>query len=1313
MSDRGRVRTFLTANAVGLLTPLLAFLIFFLALIFYGSKKLKALTFFGLEVDKASGLLGLFALYAAIAAVFLGAMHQAAIALYSAYRRRYRPYVGDTVIAPHRLAQLIEALDNQAEVVRSNTTWPRHEPQAQAARSVKGVHFGDARLSTPAADLRDIRRFLARPARGRKKEDFSGNVMLVTGEPGAGKSILTQEMHASLVAGLKGGHHSLIPLIIFASDLSLDLIGEAGVGQRSLQQLLSRYFRRKSETEGWYRSLAEVVDGAWNYHDFLIIVDGLDEIAQRSAYEAIQRQLRAVLEVSFSPRKHALRVIMSCRLDDDLAVFQGAQSIVLRGLHSERERQRFCDNLIRNAELPKSSREILRRTLRRTSHSLSSVDIFRRNPYFLALLLDHFRKPERMTQSSRIDFDHLMMSYIKREVEREHAPVTLQPGSASPQRAELRRSLERVSAIFLQYMAFHMTASDREDSLYGQCLISSELVDGFAECTSGNNGALEGPWPTVVALLDELEKKRSLDAETITKFVSEGHFDENDLRIFVELAQRPRQESAEAILSAFAIIAREGRIEAPSWYEELSRELAGMAASRMNHPRHRAAVLLLARGLAAAHVLRLVYIEKDRQGTSARFRHRRLAEYFAACYFRDRWNAIERMGRSQWLIPILNLVAAIEGDRCRAMNWFVQRVKSFESDTIFLWRERILNAAEAAGFAARSKEFYRLLEDLAQGIIKMLLAIRTQPANENQEATRDIVTEITLVNALAYIGGLDLNKVEIAAAERTDFLNDQMGQPASRLLHFAKAARATAELTHLPTPMRYRLALGVKALFSPIAILPYPREAFRIRIGAQWVLAAIYVLAVEIALAWLLAQGLSYLLARALPLQSLPAIVPKLLTGGMLMVWAVGRVERWVREPSKAAGWAAIPLGMLVWSLKAIWMIARALFLGARALPEITTISVRAIPRILEFLFTALLICLAGAAIFGIVFGIVTAVGALLPATPETPPNKSQPAQSTSNASTSPATKVSDEMCEGLRADAKVIASMSLPTPLSWQIIDQNRALITERMEKIRKANIDNSCHASDRTGGNLETEAAAEAIDRSAYLMPVSSKRPLFGPNDFAALDRALKQAPPRAPAGIVVSPITALTVSLKARDQSQEMAAKLDLLRNSLAKGRVTELNGQRYATGESFQDLVVRVTRIRYEGYKRVERLDTVRLDAVAALWRSIFFAVLVLGTSIYLIRLARNVGQGRYERRTLASLARQSPEDICKRLSSPTSSDWLRSRLQMNLAKRELSLDEIAQIEETAQVLGARRDQRDQALSQTLGAMVVDLSRRHLR
>ena len=214
----------------------------------------------------------------------------------------------------------------------------------------------------------------------------------------------------------------------------------------------------------------------------LFIVDGLDEIAQRSAYETIQRNLKTLITKELQQeRKRVRRFILSCRIDDDIGIFGDARTLTLIGLQTERARQNFCDNLIKKEALTPSERTALRLALRDGSRSISPVDIFRRNPYFLSLLLKFYREQKPEDVGRVIDFEFLIEDYIKREVERPHAYQGRQ--FARQERRTLRLALEPCASVTLAYLAYHMTNSTAEGALYGKFDLNEALVDGFVRAT--------------------------------------------------------------------------------------------------------------------------------------------------------------------------------------------------------------------------------------------------------------------------------------------------------------------------------------------------------------------------------------------------------------------------------------------------------------------------------------------------------------------------------------------------------------------------------------------------------------------------------------------------------------------------------------------------------------------------------------------------------------------------------------------------------------------------------------------------------------
>jgi hypothetical protein len=151
----------------------------------------------------------------------------------------FRRPVGSGRISETRFESLVDGLESQSAWLELHSSFPRHMPTAKMARHPSLVHFGDARYSVSWEKRAEISSFLGRPGVKHGADALDKCLLVVTGEPGAGKSVLTQEIQHSLVQGIRARRHSLVPLVVFASNLTTELLESD-----DLQYILSTYFRQ-------------------------------------------------------------------------------------------------------------------------------------------------------------------------------------------------------------------------------------------------------------------------------------------------------------------------------------------------------------------------------------------------------------------------------------------------------------------------------------------------------------------------------------------------------------------------------------------------------------------------------------------------------------------------------------------------------------------------------------------------------------------------------------------------------------------------------------------------------------------------------------------------------------------------------------------------------------------------------------------------------------------------------------------------------------------------------------------------------------
>ena len=378
---------------------------------------------------------------------------------------------------------------------------PGHSPAGKPGSQRSPINLGDARLTLQPDLETQLLTFSTQRRRsfiwGRKAgESIADSVLMLTGEPGAGKSVIAQELQASLAAGVKDRAHSFIPLILFARDFHADILRVAKLDHSSQLQTLvlktyeSRMSRSHADRDLVY--LYNLLSSSWDNLNLLIIIDGLDEIPQRSEYEFINRTLSVQIKQDVSrPRKTVHRYILTCRIDEDLDFFADAQQLRLKGL-DDRQRDVFWRSLIRQYASPTKIEEFEQLL---ASPRLSPSHVFRRNPYFLALLVAEITQEDSTLKQQVIDFDYLMRRYLARESTRYHISATSGTRLGREELEHKLAELERVARLSLQYLAFTFIHTRLPNALYDEMTISSTVLHQFADALHSRDCESKRPEP--------------------------------------------------------------------------------------------------------------------------------------------------------------------------------------------------------------------------------------------------------------------------------------------------------------------------------------------------------------------------------------------------------------------------------------------------------------------------------------------------------------------------------------------------------------------------------------------------------------------------------------------------------------------------------------------------------------------------------------------------------------------------------------------------------------------------------------------------
>ncbi len=1245
----------------------------------------------------------------------------------------FRPSVGYGALSADQLAAIGPGLDTQVGLLARRASWPEHDAAAAPAKSVRSLDFGDAALTTKKADRKVIRTFLSHTRRDSGSDEADQSILILKGEPGAGKSILTQEIHASLVEGLKKERHSLIPIVLFASDFRLSDFTSSDGRTLTLREFVITTLLEVGQTE--LNQFAKFLSINWGKFDLLIIIDGLDEIAQRSAYTEIQSELKKlILSDIFTSGGRVRRFIMSCRTHDDLGMHPKSPSISLRGLANQDERERFCESLVRARVTSKVGRSRIEKMLRAESAQLSSSDLFRRNPYFLSLLVDFLSDSEVTNFQSKLDFRFIMNEFLKRESNR-YFKTTASLSNADTQ-GEIYRQLNRLASIFCSYLAYSMSASNEGGALYNSSRISEKMISGFGTAIPKSTEQLpSGHWKSLGELLEELSKNQRLSEVQIREFSAKGGLYENDIRLLADLARDITSSPSDAIFAAFGQIALEGRLEKENWFRALASQIAIEIPFSTLQSRDRLAVQLFARGLVAAHALRLVYIDQIGGLLHVRFRHRRLAEYFAACYFTDRWEEFERLNNSPWLAPVLNLVAAIEGDKCRAFSLLANRVVADVPDRAFEWRSSVTDAAESAAFTHKGPKYREVLQSFVSALINATYKLSLEGAQKDRKK-RDLASQFSAINAIGFVGELDSGRIALSKDEVKNSYQLLRRLPAPFVTHTVRAAFAINRLTTKKIPIEFRFDTVVALLGYPSALVNEFRSARRYGFVLEWCVAA---------LAFIIAETIAYsffcaVIAAAVTLTTDQSSTHnffdnfKILALPSLAFWFVYRLLSWRRSATSANHINRIIVNVLAFVIAMIaavvfapfaliyaiianarnivgWMTAKiaAFFVAIVALTKAFMrwlIWLRLHYR--RILFGAVALSLVGGGLWGLGTVAVVAWQEAKGATAATngKPNSNEARSSYADGEADrKSVLVSNKTANNSGSNAEVgVPTGSHPKKcasiqgLSNTLInDASRNL--ERaadVEKWRQGLTDLAIKivAAERVGscldwwkdGPVNTATVFKMLrEKNMLAVPIRKDRPAtFNLRDFLSL-RALMQHgssaaenPARFESISGISGLKYFRRANQADEAHSQIIEHFNRLDEALLDGSITTDPSGKYLDQDAFMQMMTEVSALQAQKEVKLRSLSDsasdLRWEAIRALGR---FAIVMFGLLGCWI-LIRGIRRDQSEKRYLEDVSSLGFEELLKRMNEPNISDRVRTGLASILSEMHVERSQISSL-----------------------------------
>jgi hypothetical protein len=234
----------------------------------------------------------------------------------------------------------------------------------------------------------------------------------IQGEPGSGKSTVLFELFRLQLGRLVQFGHGWIPVFIAAHDISRDAIDRCATLAQFLKQQLDT--RATSESE-----FASLICGSLHSYRCLIIIDGLDEITNRSSYEHICRRLNALLEEEWRNTPAWNRYLVSCRSDDNQRLIAGRLLSIkpVPFTHVIRYLLRKAKGARRQTERYKELLGIVRQ-LKNARVSRLLLNYFS-NPYLLSLIIEYYKD---LAAPPATHLRHVFEQVLEREIRKPLQP---------------------------------------------------------------------------------------------------------------------------------------------------------------------------------------------------------------------------------------------------------------------------------------------------------------------------------------------------------------------------------------------------------------------------------------------------------------------------------------------------------------------------------------------------------------------------------------------------------------------------------------------------------------------------------------------------------------------------------------------------------------------------------------------------------------------------------------------------------------------------------------------------------------------------
>ena len=651
----------------------------------------------------------------------------------------------------------------------------------------------------------------------------------------------------------------------------------------------------------------------------------------------------------------------------------------------------------------------------------------------------------------------------------------------------------------------------------------------------------------------------------------------------------------------------------------------------------------------------------------------------------------------------MNLTCAIEGSRCWALRWLVDRVPHTPTEPRYEWRHGVEAAVEAAFFAQPGAEYSTCVRDLLSLVLATLQNHGLHSIVSGEGVRVDIVTEMTLVRAIdslsrlrTWTGPLSIQPQEIA-----DFRRYEAAQPPEWIAEFALASRSLTALTGKQPPAGTRILTLWKLIQQPSALLSSPRWR-QSGLSSSWIAVWASIIAGEVVLfgafAGLLIAGLELLGGSSVSDAEFNAVRFSLVISAVVP-WLAMRCQAWVRSRSRAAFWSSAAWRLVPTLIRAVKVAAQPGVFVLRCIRSIPELAWRQGPA----LGLGLLI-LAGVGFVVLrrtdIKWFKASISPGQATTAENAAGKIKPEADRPN----PCSDVDSRMQHILDSFG------ALPQDLPFDRVVRVRQNLTRELAELRKANQAQPC-GFETTEGFLpiEERVADLLFERDPRLVPLPDSK---GANaisnaDARRLAQLLREAPPVEPQSGIVGNIILFQRRVELAGELKELK---DLRRRALQSRRDGAVDGLDEVAKEEAGKLPA--ASLIESADRQLKELTDVqtkleRRGTSLILW-------LVVGAVPTLLLLSVGVRQASkiWNHRKLKKVLRTATiPGLCAHLENQTYTEWIRREIIRSIANREnISQEDLSAIEQTGERIYSRRNFAEKQIAVQTADLATTIAKR---